>query len=324
MRKHDGWGLHRQDGAGTFSSDAMKRNGEAKLETEITFDSAGLKLAGILNIPDDLSPGEKRPAIMVLHGFGSNKASGGCIWPARTLTDWGYVTLRFDFRGLGESEGERGRIICLEQVEDTQNAITYLAGLPEVDADQIAALGSSFGAAVAVYTGGVDERIAAVISQGGWGDGDRKFRNQHTTPEAWAKFTGAIEAGRAHKEKTGEVVTMPRYDIVPIPEHMRGNLAPGSIMDFPYETAESMLNFVADDVVENISPRPLLLLHSANDSVTPTEQSIELFKRAKQPADLQLISNVDHFMFGEENPRVIHILRDWLDRYLPVRATVDA
>ena len=59
-----------------------------------------------------------------------------------------------------------------------------------------------------------------------------------------------------------------------------------------------------------IAPRPLLLLHSANDAVAPTEQSVELFKRAGQPADLHLLADVDHFMFGEDNPRVISILRN--------------
>ena len=75
------------------------------MEQPITFDSAGLKLTGILNIPDDLQPGERRPAFLVLHGFGSNKASGGCMWPAQALADWGYVTLRFDFRGLRRQRG---------------------------------------------------------------------------------------------------------------------------------------------------------------------------------------------------------------------------
>ena len=44
------------------------------------------------------------------------------------LTGLGYVTLRFDMRGCGESDGEFGRIICLEQVEDTKAAHAWLAG----------------------------------------------------------------------------------------------------------------------------------------------------------------------------------------------------
>jgi pimeloyl-ACP methyl ester carboxylesterase len=171
-----------------------------------------------------------------------------------------------------------------------------------------------------VYTAGVDQRVAAVISQGGWGDGQRKFRGQHATPEAWARFTAMLEEGKRHREQTGESLMVPRYDIVPIPEHLRTNVSRNSIMMFPAETAQSMFDFVADDVVGNISPRPLLLLHSANDSVTPTEQSIELFKRAKPPTELHLLTGVDHFMFNQEEPRVIQLIQGWLAMYFPVHA----
>lgn len=289
------------------------------MEERVTFPSDGLRLSGIVRLPSGLRPGERRPAFLVLHGFGGNKDNTGQIAVAKLFADWGYVTMRFDFRGCGESEGEHGGILCLDQVADTANAVTFLAGRPEVDPERIALMGSSFGAAVAVYAAGVDTRAAAVISSGGWGDGERKFRRQHPTPEAWARFTKMLEEGRRYRERTGRSLMVPRYDIVPIPERLRGNLNAQSIMEFPAETAQSMYDFRADDVVGKIAPRPLLLLHSANDSVTPTQESIELFKRANQPAELHLLSEVDHFMFGEHNPRVTHLIAEWLDRFFPVR-----
>jgi alpha-beta hydrolase superfamily lysophospholipase len=288
------------------------------MEQKITLDSQGLKLSGVLHIPDGLAPGERRPACLVLHGFGSNKGSKACISPAKLLESWGYVALRFDMRGCGESEGPRAHIICLEQVEDTKSAVTYLMSRPEVDPAKIACAGHSFGAAVAVYTGGVDPRIAAVISSGGWGDGQTKFEVQHSKPGEWKRFSETLERGRAQRAKTGESIKISRYDIVPIPEGMRGNLAPGSIMEFPLETVESMLAFRANDVVGNIAPRPLLLLHASTDSVTPTEQSIVLFQKAGMPTDLHLVANVDHFMFAENNELVIEIIRTWLNKYLSV------
>lgn len=288
------------------------------MEERVTFESQGLKLSGVLHIPDDLKPGEKRPACLVLHGFGSNKGSKACISPAKLLESWGYIALRFDMRGCGDSEGPRAHIICLEQVEDTKSAVTYLQSRPEVDPNKIAAAGHSFGAAVAVYTGGVDPRLAAVISSGGWGDGQTKFELQHSKPGAWKKFSDTIENGRATRAKTGVSIKIPRYDIVPIPEGMRGNLAPGSIMEFPLETVESMLAFRANDVVGKIAPRPLLLLHASTDSVTPTEQSIVMFKKAGMPADLHLVANVDHFMFAENNQLVTEIVRTWLQKYLSI------
>ncbi len=284
------------------------------MEERVTFDSQGLKLSGILHIPDDIKPGEKRPACLVLHGFGSNKDSKACISPAKLLEKWGYISLRFDMRGCGQSEGPRAHIICMEQVEDTKSAVTYLMSRPEVDPTKIASAGHSFGAAVSVYAGGVDKRIAAVISSGGWGDGQTKFELQHSKPGAWKKFTDTLERGRELRAKTGKSIKINRYDIVPIPEGMRGNLAPGSIMEFPLETVESMLAFRANDVVGDISPRPLLLLHASTDSVTPTEQSIILFQKAGMPADLHLVADVDHFMFAENNEMVTDIVRTWLKK----------
>jgi len=294
------------------------------MEERVSFKSGDLKIAGIVHTPKDARAKERRPAFLVLHGFGSNKDSHNCKIPCQFLNDWGYVAMRFDYRGCGESDGERARIICLEQVEDTKAALTYMASRPDVDPERIALIGSSFGAAVAVYAGGVDRRVAAVVSSGGWGDGERKFRGQHPTPEAWARFTKMLADGKAQRERTGKSLMVPRYDIVPIPPELRRNLAPSSVMEFPAETAQSMFDFRADDVVANIAPRPLLLLHSSHDTVTPTEQSLELFKRAKHPVDLVLFSDTTHFMFGSENVRVRHILKDWLDKYFPAKASVAA
>ena len=289
------------------------------MEEHVIFDSEGLKLAGVVHIPEGRGPGERRPAFLVLHGFGSNKESGSVGTCARMLAQWGYVALRFDMRGCGESEGPRGRTICLEQVEDTRNALSFMTTRSEVDPQRVGCLGHSFAAAVSVYTAGVDPRVAACITSGGWGDGEKKFRKQHLSPEAWKKFTAMLEEGRRHRERTGKSIMVPRYDIVPIPPALRNNLSQGSIMEFPFEVVESMYAFRANEVVGKIAPRPLLLLHSANDSVTPTKQSVDLFTHAGQSTDLHLVADVDHFMFAEGNTLVLNLVRNWLQKYFRVR-----
>ncbi len=290
----------------------------ARVKERVQFVSNGLELAGVLQLPDGLKKGERRAAFLVLHGFGSNKDGGNVVTVSNLLTGLGYATLRFDMRGCGESQGARGRTICLEQVEDTRAALDYLSRNENVDARRIGVIGHSFGAAVAVYAAGVDSRIAACVSAGGWGDGVKKFRKQHESPEAWAKFQGMLEEGRRRKAR-GQTMMVPRYDIVPIRPELRHNLAPGSILEFPFDVVESMYAFRANDVVRKIAPRPLLLLHPANDTVTPTEQSVDLFALAGQPTDLHLVAGVDHFMFSEGNTLVINLLRDWLALHFPSR-----
>jgi pimeloyl-ACP methyl ester carboxylesterase len=288
-------------------------------EEKIEFISNGLLLRGIVRLPSGLRDGEKRPAVIVLHGFGSNKSAENVLGPCGVLGSLGYITLRFDMSGCGESAGPRGNLICLEQVQNTRDAVTFLSAHPFVEEGRIALIGSSFGAAIGIYTGAVDERVAAVISSGGWGHGERKFRGQHPTPESYARFCAMLEQGRLHREKTGTSLMVPRMEIVPIPVGLKRQIVSGSIQEFTAETAQSMFDFRAEEVVHQISPRPLLLLHSSVDSVTPTEQSIELFKNAGKPADLHLFGDTDHFMLAEGNQRVWNVVRDWLNTFFPVR-----
>src|SRR3954471_9649835 len=124
------------------------------MEEKHGFVSDGFKLDAVLHRPEK-SAG-KVPAFMVLHGFGGNKDGMGGLASARMLQKLGYAALRFDFRGCGKSEGPKGRTICLEQVEDVKNALTWLAQQPGVDGKRIGVMGHSFGAAVAVYSAGVD------------------------------------------------------------------------------------------------------------------------------------------------------------------------
>ena len=160
------------------------------MQHKLSFSSDGLKLSAVLHVPDRRHAGERLPAFLVLHGFVGSKDESHAEIQARMLEEMGYVALRFDFRCCGESEGERAQVRCFDQVADTKNALSFLAAREEVDPARIGVIGHSFGAAVAVFTAGVDSRVACVISSCGWGDGERKFRGQHPTPEAWARFTG--------------------------------------------------------------------------------------------------------------------------------------
>jgi len=269
-------------------------------------------------VPDGLKPGERRPAIIMMHGFGANK-SGGPEWVCKQFESWGYVALRFDYRGCGESEGERGRVIPMEEVSDARNAVTFMASRSDVDPDRIALCGSSLGAGVAVYAAGVDQRVAAVILENGLGSGERIIRSMHT-PESWNKFLQLMEEGLRHRERTGKSKMIHRFEIFEMPKEMQVNLTSNnSLMHFTAETAVGFFMFRPEEMIGRITPRPILILHSARDRVCKYEEAFSMARLAKPPMELHLLDGADHFMFVDSVPGVAETLRTWLDRYFPVQ-----
>ena len=135
-----------------------------------------------------------------------------------------------------------------------------------------------------------------------------------------------LKEGRAYRVRTGKSLMVPRYDIVPIPDHVRENLerqrvrmlAPNSVEVFPAETAQSMFDFRTEDVVGQISPRPVLLVQP-RQQFRNADRAVDrdVLKRTGQPAELHLFSGLDHFLFAENSTRVWSLLRNWLDAYFP-------
>ena len=291
------------------------------MQEKVTFESDGLKLSGVVHIPDGYT-GEPLPAFIVCHGFVGSKDESHAQIQAEMMEEFGYIALRFDFRCCGESEGERAQVRCMDQVADAKNALTFLSKRPEVDPKRIGITGHSFGAAISVYTAGIDERFACCLSSCGWGDGERKFRAQHPTDESWNKFTTLLNEGRQHKHETGKSAWMSRFDAVPIPPALRNNLSPKAIMEIPTETAWSMRDFRADDVVANIAPRPLLLFHTSNDTITPTIESVRMWEKAGHPKELMLVDTMAHFPLSPNDaPRTKIMMKGWLDKFFPTPLT---
>lgn len=288
------------------------------MQTKIEFQSEGLTLSGILHVPDNLPQGEKRAGFVILHGFGGSKDVTEHMRQAEIMCEWGYVALRFDMRGCGESEGKRGHLLFEEQIRDAIAALEYLQSCGAVDSDRIGLYGDSMGAAVAVQAGGMDDRIAAVISSGGWGDGARKFRIQHNTPEKFHAFLNKLDAAKKHKAETGESMMLSRFDIVPMPPELRKHLGESALMEFTADTAQGLYDARPENYVDKIAPRPLLVIHPATDRVTPTTESMSVFQRAGQPTEFYCIAGEDHFPLSASDPQSPLIIKLWLNRFFPV------
>lgn len=128
-------------------------------------------IKGTLALPDDRATGQ---AVVMMHGFGSSRDEVGGLFAlqAAALAAEGIASLRIDFRGYGESQGDMADTTLEGLVADAAGARAYLAGLDGVDPERIGVIGYSFGAAVAMLE---PEPFAAVAVWGQMGDLQTEF-----------------------------------------------------------------------------------------------------------------------------------------------------
>jgi uncharacterized protein len=127
-------------------------------EEVITFDSQGGKVVGTLSLPD----GGPAPVVLMFHGFTGNRdelpiattTEGVFSRTARLLADAGYASLRIDFRGSGESDGDFADTTFEGQIADGLKAVELMTAEPRVKGSDLAIIGWSQGGLVATAVAG--------------------------------------------------------------------------------------------------------------------------------------------------------------------------
>jgi dipeptidyl aminopeptidase/acylaminoacyl peptidase len=243
---------------------------------EVRLQADGLELAGELHT---LSEHEVQPALCICHGIPAAPpvpTDRGYTLLAQRFCHAGFVTLIFNFRGTGKSEGN---LDILGWCRDLQAALDFLYNLKYVDKTRLCLLGFSGGAAVSVYTAARDPRVSSLA-------------------------TCACPADFRSLPQTGTPLdTVRRFRQI------------GAIRDkdFPPSIEEWQRGFgivSPKKWIDKISPRPLLLVHGGADEVVPLEHAHKLYRKAKEPKELKVIPGARHKMRLDK--AAMDFVLDWL------------
>jgi len=131
----------------------------------VTFKNEEQKLVGILHVPIGMKRGEKASGIAMFHGFTGNRTEAHRLFihVARALSDSGFVVLRFDFRGSGDSDGEFDDMTVPGEVSDAGEALNFLAKQRMVNKQKIGVIGLSMGGRVAAILTSKDKRVKFAV-----------------------------------------------------------------------------------------------------------------------------------------------------------------
>jgi dipeptidyl aminopeptidase/acylaminoacyl peptidase len=244
----------------------------------IRFSADKITLYGEFFLPEMAD--KKLPAVCLCHGIPAvvyNPDERGWAVLAERFCEAGFISMIFNFRGTGLSEGNFDMV---GWADDLNAALDELCKLEEVDKNRVYLLGSSGGAATSIYTTAHDSRISAVAT--------------FACPATFSLI----------KDK----------NIEPTIEHFRNV---GIIRDknFPPSVEEWLDGFdIVAPIhwIDKVSPRPLLLIHGDMDEVVPVKQAEKLFRTANEPKKLVILEGAGHRLRLEE--RAVSTALEWLQQ----------
>jgi putative redox protein len=251
------------------------------------FPGARGRLASRLDRPSS----EPRAWALFAHCFTCSKDQKGAAWVSRALAERGIAVLRFDFTGIGESEGDFSETDFSSNLEDLVAAADFLRA--NHSAPHIL-VGHSLGGAA----------MLAVASR---------------IPEAVAVATIAAPSDPAHL--VGKLVEL-------APELEREAHAEVRLGEGRFRIRRALLDDLSQ---QRLGPaiarlgRALLILHSPTDAVVSIDHAARIYQAARHPKSFVSLDGADHLLGRERDARyAAEVLAAWASRYVEDRTRPEA
>ena len=241
--------------------------------------AAGHELAGRLDLPDDREP---RDYVLFAHCFTGSKDVLAGVRIAKALWLRGFAVFRFDFTGLGDSEGDFTNTTFSTNVADLVAASAFLRD--NYNAPRMLIGHSLGGAAVLAAAGNIPE-ARAICTIGAPADPEHVAHH-------FSEARGEIEAsGEANVEIGGRPFKIKKSFIDDIEGHSLGE----AIRDMQ---------------------KALLIFHSPIDDVVGIENAAQIYGAARHPKSFVCLDGADHMLTSRADAYyVAEVISGWAHRY---------
>lgn len=242
--------------------------------------SKGVTLSGKLELPANQHP---VAYAIFAHCFTCNKNLTAVRNISRTLTLHGFGVVRFDFTGLGQSEGDFGDTDFSSNIQDLEDIAKYMG--EELEAPKLL-VGHSLGGAAVIFAGKNISSIEAVATIG--------------APSSPKHVQHLFQSGIEEIEAKGKAIVK-----------IGGR-------EFPISK-----QFIEDISVKNMKEvvrelrKPLLLLHSPQDTVVGVKNANDIYMEAMHPKSFISLDGADHLLSDKKDSIYAgNIIAQWAARYL--------
>jgi len=242
----------------------------------------GATLAAWLQFPADRHP---HSFAIFAHCFTCGKDLTTIHTIASALCEYGFAVLRFDFTGIGESEGDFADTNFSSNVEDLISAADFLED--EYDAPKLL-VGHSLGGSAALVAGGQISSIKAVATIAA------PHSPKHLKKMISSDLDRITESGKATVSIAGREFT--------IKEQLINDVA-------SIESTEAIRNLGA----------ALLVIHSPQDEVVNIDNATMIFKAAQQQKSYLSLDGADHLIKRQSDAVYVgRVIGAWATRYVEV------
>ena len=247
--------------------------------------SEGQKLSGRLELPADQHP---HNFALFAHCFTCNKNLSAVRNISRGLTSQGFGVLRFDFTGLGESEGDFEDTNFSGNVEDLVAAANFLK--EEYQAPTVL-IGHSLGGAAAIFAASELDSIKAVVTVG--------------APSNPKHVTHLLKSNLEEIEANGKAVV---------------NLS-GRDFTIKKQFIDDLQTKSLPEVAKNLN-KALLVMHSPQDLTVEIKNAEEIYIAAKHPKSFVSLDGADHLLMRKEDSVYVgKVIAGWASRYVDIPET---